>query len=952
MIRALLLTYCLLFTGTFPAIAQQPSTPLAPSISMPARTKDGPNKPAIPNSGNPSPMTGSLPDDVIIGKPQPIPYSRAFPLLDGLFQDVSAIQLSQLQLNANAANASNLDALIQQFQATVQYSQTMGLQNAAAAQQGAAYSANASLQTQLLNQASQLIGLQLNAQQQLGQAQAALTSLPATATTEQTEAAQQAVKLANDNLNSIAAQIANVKNLLATTAPSAPSYSTPSPSPVPFPSPFLTPSLPGSTSSKSFEPSFPASKQIENQVNLLWERLAHLVNTLAQSDNPDGISLVKFNTGIIGGKSQRKKKLLSTQYSLTCSTGTKVPLVMDLFPRNAAVNITDMKYKDSRFGLGALLSFFSVGANVAYNREHLRITQALGQSAYITGYGIETGSFGWVFSPSLGEDVIAPGDRTTFALINAPEGCGEVKVNLINATWDKDPVMIKSETALKTWPFEGKSATDCNKCIERIAYSPTEFDPGNNVVGAVTVNMKLNVVLDREQTISVNGIILKRARDTYGRATGAGGSGGLLQASALDPGTWIPISSKELIMNLNPTLFTRRFPSIFLNSPNGSIDVNSQISDKTQLDVAGVTYKCPADAKVACAPILPAIGRPKAIVKRFAVARWIGTTNQFIITPPDTAPPTANSASSGGLAPLQVITGSGDQPWSAYAKVMAFQDGMNAPLQCRPMGERLICNTGELDHTKRTEFEIFDSDYAASAVKGSAVLEACAGAQCSEPLVWRLIPPKWDAEKSLWNFRLLIINVEGGEKVQLGPSALQDAIVCSSADQPCYADIKISRENFGLVKNWMQLQVFGKDGKPRGKPSQIGNLLTNISPILTFINEDQTRFSGQNLVFDKIVIGKHEIPIKCAEGLDCYVLEPGFNAKDEGYLYFVTGAQPLLFKLLGEKERQIVAPRKPKPAKPDATPAATNNSKPETPQNPAQQLQQNPDTRLFSVKEQ
>src|SRR5579864_7194380 len=74
---------------------------------------------------------GTLPHDVIIGTPRPIPYSRAFPLLDGIFQDVAAIQLKPLQLDPNVANASNLNAVLQQLQLSVQYSQIAGIQNSA-----------------------------------------------------------------------------------------------------------------------------------------------------------------------------------------------------------------------------------------------------------------------------------------------------------------------------------------------------------------------------------------------------------------------------------------------------------------------------------------------------------------------------------------------------------------------------------------------------------------------------------------------------------------------------------------------------------------------------------------------------------------------------------------------------------------------------------------------------
>src|ERR1700739_846721 len=72
------------------------------------------------------------PCDVTLGRPRVWGYERLYPLLDGLFQDVSATQLSQLTLNPNAANAASLDAVQSAFQAGVSFSQTTGANNALA----------------------------------------------------------------------------------------------------------------------------------------------------------------------------------------------------------------------------------------------------------------------------------------------------------------------------------------------------------------------------------------------------------------------------------------------------------------------------------------------------------------------------------------------------------------------------------------------------------------------------------------------------------------------------------------------------------------------------------------------------------------------------------------------------------------------------------------------------
>ena len=906
------------------------------------------------------------PHDVIIGTPKPIPYSRAFPLLDGIFQDVAAVQLKQLVLDPNTANTSNLNAILQQFQLSVQYSQTAGLQNAAAAQQTAVNSASAVLQTQLITQQTQLIGLEQAAQQQVGKAQVSLDSLPTTATSDQKAAGQQTLALANDNLNSINAQLANVKGLLAT-SPQTPSFNP------------VSPSLPGSIQSppvpitppggNSFSPSFPASKQMDNQVNLLWERLARLVSTLAQTDDPryTGIFLVEFHTGVSPGKGKRKHQLLSTQYTLGCSAGTDDPRVLDLFPRSAAVNITDEKYKDSRLGLSALISFFSVGFNAAYNREHLQITQALGQSAYTTGFGIGTRSFGWVFGPTLGEDAVSPGDRPTFALVAAPESCGTATISLAKADWNKSPITtdehpISVPVSLKSWNTSSAAQERCTDCVARVSYTPADFDPLNQKPIAVTLDINLKTDLDREDTVNIDGIFLRRARDTFGRATTGAGTGGLLESASLDINTWIPISSKELILTLDASVFSRQFPSILLNSPTGSIDVTAKISGNTQLDVAGRVYKCDSGPAATCTSVLPPVGRPKATPKQFAVARWAGSSadkDRLCITVSDTAAPATNSVSSSTIPALQVITDSRTQMWSAHSKVTAIQGGLTVPLRCEPRGERLVCNAGnQLDRANEIRFEIFDSGYSGgSAIKGSGVLEGCSGTQCYEPLIWQMNPPKWDSQNSLWIFHVTLINVQDKQVATLGKlsgtSFTSASINCAGTDLPCQADIPILKSQFGFISDVMSLQVMDTTKTSEiGFPTVIGNLGVAVSPLLSYISDDQTHFSGQNLVFDNIQVGPSGSKIKttCAEGIDCFI--SGFGPKDDGYLYFATGSKLLAFMIATDKGIQVVPahhPQKPAAAPVGNTPDKSAAQAPSS-TTPAQQILKNPSLQMFSIK--
>ena len=181
--------------------------------------------------------------EVEVRVPKVLEYSRVYPLLDGLFQDVAATQLASLTLNPNAPNASALDALQQVFQLQLQYSATAGIQNNLAAQQSATASTFASFQNALLQQQSQLVAAQFTAQQQVGAAQQAMDSL-ASPTSDQTAAAKQRLQVATDNLNSITAQLNAVQNALGKSLTASPTFSAPTPTPPTSPPALPTPPSP------------------------------------------------------------------------------------------------------------------------------------------------------------------------------------------------------------------------------------------------------------------------------------------------------------------------------------------------------------------------------------------------------------------------------------------------------------------------------------------------------------------------------------------------------------------------------------------------------------------------------------------------------------------------------------------------------------------------------------
>jgi hypothetical protein len=869
--------------------------------------------------------------EVEIGVPKILEYSRVYPLLDGLFQDVAATQLASLTLNPNSPNASALDALQQVFQLQLQYSATAGIQNNLAAQQSATASTFASFQNALLQQQSQLVAAQFTAQQQVGAAQQAMDSL-ANPTADQTAAAKQRLQVATDNLNSITAQLTGVQNALGKSLTTSPTFNAVTPSPQTNPPTLPSIPAPAPPSSPSgYSPNFPATKQMDNQITLLWERLARLVETLNQGNNPDeNLYLVEFDTNIM--PRGRNHQLLNIRYPLAGCTGGQQPYVLDMYPRNAAVNVLNEKYKETRFGLGALLSFFSFGLNASYNRDHLQISQALSQSSYITGYGVGQSAVGWLYGISLGDDSIAAGVRSVYALIAVPSGCTGAQISPPTVEWTKDPAMtegkklkVTNENVVMGWnsklfSTQSADAPRCPNtgCVSKIMYSPVEYGT-SDTQAPVMVTATLapsTATLDKEEMINVNGRYLQRARDNFGRAvvaTGITGSGGILETGTLSVNTWLPVSSTTFVMNLDGVLFKNKFPNVLLQSPRGVIDLTNSFIPNAEVVISGVNWDCSTN----CGYILPQLARQKLSEGRIAIARWAASgppedpndstskrLDQLCITVLEGASNQPSAAQSTTTSALQILTDTDLNVWGSRPSVvldynLEFNDRMSPIKDCQALGARWVCRVVQSWRDREMVVRIEDFEHLGGTFVGKGILPACQGDQCTNPFVWRNPAPVWndpDGAQNAWTLTLPMANLQENDKMTLSNaqkwSLPAEPLNCKDFSKICDVRFSIPKNQFDNIRGTTLLRVLGADGKPRGTSSNLA-LRSAISPVVTVISPDQLTFSGRNLVFDKIQIGENgkPIPILCnaaADATQCSLAK--YDPDVKGYLFFLTSS--------------------------------------------------------------
>ncbi len=199
-----------------------------------------------------------------------------------------------LKLDSNASNGASLDALDPiipdpgRFQPACQYSK-YGFSSKCR-------SLNLSTQSVLAQQSQSLLQQSLDAQQQLFKANQDLAAAKKAGDDSATNAANEKIQFLTNNITNLNAQQALVK---APSTPYAPAAATGNiaNSTTPFASAVPAATLTSGTAGGG--PSFPPTKQLDNQADLLWSRLARIVGSMAQPDSTasdDRLYLLEFDT--------------------------------------------------------------------------------------------------------------------------------------------------------------------------------------------------------------------------------------------------------------------------------------------------------------------------------------------------------------------------------------------------------------------------------------------------------------------------------------------------------------------------------------------------------------------------------------------------------------------------------------------------------------------------------
>jgi hypothetical protein len=113
--------------------------------------------------------------------------------------------------------------------------------------------------------------------------------------------------------------------------------------------------------------------------------------------------------------------------------------VIDIIPRQSALNVNDVHGTQSGFALTAkFLSVFGLGGEVGYQRQRALYEQFLQQEVYASGFGKGMNNFGWTFGPLPGTKRIAPGVRTTYSILAIPRDALAVELKVAAKVYKRD----------------------------------------------------------------------------------------------------------------------------------------------------------------------------------------------------------------------------------------------------------------------------------------------------------------------------------------------------------------------------------------------------------------------------------------------------------------------------------------------------------------------------------
>jgi hypothetical protein len=173
-------------------------------------------------------------------------------------------------------------------------------------------------------------------------------------------------------------------------------------------------------------------------------------------------------------------------------TGRKRARAIDIIPRQSALNVNERHavVKETMF-LAAFKFLIGFAGRVSFQRQRELYEQFVQQQVFASGYGKGDDKFGWTYGPQPGTKRIAPGLRTTFAVLVVPRNTLAVRLKARSRYYKRNKSPLDPDgVTLPLDPDSEQSRKETNK----------------DVVESATAQFFLSVPGKRTQEFWVNGV--------------------------------------------------------------------------------------------------------------------------------------------------------------------------------------------------------------------------------------------------------------------------------------------------------------------------------------------------------------------------------------------------------------------------------------------------------------
>jgi len=279
-------------------------------------------------------------------------------------------------------------------------------------------------------------------------------------------------------------------------------------------------------------------------------------------------------------KNQKEERLKYSVFGLDANEVTGPEAVqprrysvraLDIVPRQSALNVNATYNTVSQVNfLGALKFITGLGIKVDYQRQQELYEQYLQQEVFASGYGKGTDTFGWTFAPLPGTKRVAPGVRTTYAILAIPRKASALQLKVRGITYPKAGAPKQEDGSSQIVAEDTMIVRIPNEFTERFYVKSAEYT-------SVRKGERVGVLLrgdyfSPQMGVSINGAPLVRALSLTHNETAEATA----QAAAIAgvQGSYELLSSHDLYMTFSLADRSIATPTITLVAPEKTSAIN------------------------------------------------------------------------------------------------------------------------------------------------------------------------------------------------------------------------------------------------------------------------------------------------------------------------------------------------------------------------------------------